>query len=87
LSLLLLLLHYVTYAVGLSNIIVGLSGSGYTGTYIFSLFQPATHQHMRNIDVAAAAAAAHYAVGLSNIIVGLSGSGYTGSYMLLPTNY
>jgi SulP family sulfate permease len=33
---LLLLLHLSLPAVGLSNIIVGLSGSGYTGSYIFS---------------------------------------------------
>jgi hypothetical protein len=35
-ELLLLLLHLSLPAVGLSNIIVGLSGSGYTGSYIFS---------------------------------------------------
>jgi hypothetical protein len=64
------------HAVGLSNIIVGLSGSGYTGSYIFSQTIFSMQPDLCN---AAAAAPFFSAVGLSNIIVGLLGSGYTGS--------
>lgn len=69
------------HAVGLSNIIVGLSGSGNTGSYIFTgqSTLPLLLPPLQFLPFSM------HAVGLSNIIVGLSGSGYTGSYIFSQT--